>query len=62
VVEPVKLEKQLLKSQIDSFKFSQQTTEETIKIAKSAKYAAWASVIGAIVSALLAFIKLLIAS
>lgn len=51
------LEKQLLESQIDSIKYAQKTTEETIKIAKSAKYAAWASAIGAIFTALLALIK-----
>lgn len=53
------LKKQLLESQIDSIKFAQQTTKETIKIAKSAKYAAWASAIGAIITALLAGINLL---
>ena len=56
------LEKQLLEFQIDSIKFAQQTSKETIKIAKSAKYAAWASAIGAIVTALLALIKLFITS
>lgn len=55
------LEKQLLESQIDSIKFARQTTEETIRIAKSAKYAAWASAIGAIVTALLALIKIFLA-
>jgi len=52
------LEKKLLKSQIDSIKFAQETNEKTIKIARSAKYAAWASAIGAIVTALLTLIKL----
>ena len=56
------LEKQLLESQIDSIKFAQLTTKETIKVAKSAKYAAWASAIGAIVTALLSLIKLFIVS
>ena len=55
------LEKQLLGSQIESIKFAQQTTKETIKIAKSAKYAAWASAIGAILTFLLALINFIIA-
>ena len=51
------LEKQLLESQIDSIKFAKRTTEETIKIAKSAKYAAWASAFAAIATVILALIK-----
>lgn len=51
------LEKQLLEYQIESIKFAQQTTKETIKIAKSAKYAAWASAFAAIATAFMALFK-----
>ena len=54
------LQKQLLETQLDSIRFAQQTTKETIEVAKSAKCAAWASAFGAIFTALLALIALIL--
>lgn len=57
--ETENLQNHFLKSQIKSINFAQKTTEETIKIAKSAKCAAWASAIGAIITALATLIALI---
>ena len=54
-----KLHKHLLESQLESIKFAQKTTEETINIAKSAKSAAWASAFSAIITAILALVALI---
>lgn len=52
------IRKELIEAQIESIKFANQTTQETIGIARSARSAAWASAISAIITALLALIAL----
>lgn len=53
------LQKQFLELQIESTQLTMKTSKETIKIAKSAKYAAWASAICTFFAVILAFIELL---
>lgn len=52
------LQSQFLELQIQYTQFARETTQETIKIAKSARCAAWASAICALISVLLAIMGL----
>ena len=53
------LQNQFLTTQIESIKLANKTAQETIKIAKSAKWAAWASAICASFIVILTFIEFL---